>query len=51
MSRTDTHQLTVSNHKTGARFSFAGSKKECEQAAAEKLKEWKGAEVVIEKRS
>lgn len=44
--------LTVSNHSTGQRFSYPGPKKACEEAAALKLKEWKGdeCEVVIEKR-
>ena len=44
--------LTVSNHTTGQRFSYPGPKEACEEAAASKLKEWKGAEceVTIDKR-
>jgi hypothetical protein len=52
MPRTDTYQLTVLNHTTGARHSSTGSEKECEREGAEKAKEWKGdkTEIVVEKR-
>lgn len=50
--RTDSYSVTVLNHSTGARFSSAGSKKECEAAGKEQAKKWKGdkTEVVVEKR-
>jgi hypothetical protein len=50
--RTDSYVLTVSNHSTGQRFSFVGSKKECEEVAAQQEKLWKKdeCESVIEKR-
>jgi hypothetical protein len=38
---------TVSNHTTGQRFSYPGPKKACEEAAALKVKEWKGCEVEV----
>lgn len=38
--RTDTHTLVVSNDTTGQRFSWVGSKKECEEAAAQQVKAW-----------
>ena len=51
--RTDTYQVTVLNHTTGARYSSVGSKKECEEAGAAQAKLWKGdkTEVMVEKRS
>jgi len=39
--RTDPFLLTVSNHTTGQRYSFAGTKKQCEEQAKAKLAEWK----------
>jgi hypothetical protein len=52
MGRTDSYRLTVLNHTTGARHSFVGSKKECEQEGAAKAKAWKPdkTEVVISRR-
>ena len=46
--RNDTHQLVVSNTSTGERFSFVGSKKECEEAAAEQERTWKKANCEID---
>ena len=50
--RTDTYVLVVSNHETGQRYSFVGSKKECEEEAEAKRKEWgkRNSEALIEKR-
>jgi hypothetical protein len=50
--RTDTHVLVVKNNETGARHSFVGTKKECEDEAIEKQKDWGkvDTEVVIERR-
>ena len=50
--RTDPFSLVVCNHTTGARYSTAGTRKVCEQAAEAQKKVWKGdkLEVLIEKR-
>lgn len=51
MGRTDEYVLVL-KAETGERFSFVGSKKECEEAARSKQEEkaWKKAEAQIEKR-
>jgi len=52
VSRTDTYQVTVLNHTTGARYSSVGTEKECKELGDEQAKLWKGnkTEVRVEKR-
>ena len=49
--RTDDYRVTVLNHRTGARYSAVGSKKECEELGEGQAKVWKGdkPEIVVEK--
>ena len=48
LPRTDPYLLTVLNHSTGARYSYVGTKKQCEEEGVRKTKEWKSDKTEIQ---